>query len=284
MLDNFFTALVSGGFAGLIVDIVLFPIDTIKTRLQSERGFWRSGGFKTVYKGLGPVVAASGPTSALFFCTYESIKYHFGELYPENKHCTYINMFAATIGEIVACSIRVPTEIAKQRRQVLQNDKINKSGIQILWNAYKTEGLRKGLYRGYGVTLLREIPFAFIQFPLWEFFKLNWCNVTGFEKLTSFSVAICGAAAGGIAAGITTPLDVAKTRIMLAERELGNSQKLRVSNVLMKIYKNKGIKGLCVGFIPRVMWITVGGAIYFGCYDLSTNMINENTTLFRSVY
>jgi len=31
-----------------------------------------------------------------------------------------------------------------------------------------------GLYRGYGITLLREIPFAMIQFPLYEKLKSMW--------------------------------------------------------------------------------------------------------------
>lgn len=61
----FFTSFVfykSGGVAGLVVDIVLFPIDTIKTRLQSEKGLWRSGGFRGIYNGLGPAAAGSAPT------------------------------------------------------------------------------------------------------------------------------------------------------------------------------------------------------------------------------
>jgi solute carrier family 25 S-adenosylmethionine transporter 26 len=56
----YWTSLIAGGVAGLFVDISLFPIDTIKTRLQSENGFWRSGGFRQIYKGIGPVVAGSG--------------------------------------------------------------------------------------------------------------------------------------------------------------------------------------------------------------------------------
>lgn len=56
----------SGGLAGLVVDIVLFPIDTVKTRLQSERGFWRSGGFRGVYNGLAPAAVGSVPTGNQF--------------------------------------------------------------------------------------------------------------------------------------------------------------------------------------------------------------------------
>ena len=41
---GFVTSLASGAAAGLSVDLLFYPIDTIKTRLQSELGFWRSGG------------------------------------------------------------------------------------------------------------------------------------------------------------------------------------------------------------------------------------------------
>ena len=36
-------ALMSGALTGLCVDLTLFPIDTIKTRCQSEIGFLKSG-------------------------------------------------------------------------------------------------------------------------------------------------------------------------------------------------------------------------------------------------
>ena len=34
-------ALAAGGAAGTAVDVALFPLDTIKTRLQSDAGFLR---------------------------------------------------------------------------------------------------------------------------------------------------------------------------------------------------------------------------------------------------
>jgi hypothetical protein len=44
-----------------MVDVVLYPLDTVKTRLQSEVGFWQSGGFKGVYRGLSSAAAGSAP-------------------------------------------------------------------------------------------------------------------------------------------------------------------------------------------------------------------------------
>lgn len=134
----------------------------------------------------------------------------------------------------------MPVEIVKQRRQTNIAQANRLSGVQILWQAYRTEGLYRGIYRGFGSTLLREIPFSLIQFPIWEYLKANWSEVTGTE-LTAGAVAACGAVAGGVAAAVTTPLDVAKTRIMLAERFEGRRH--TVPRVLRSIYAEKGLRG-----------------------------------------
>lgn len=42
---GFTASLVAGGVAGVSVDLILFPLDTIKTRLQSPQGFYKAGGF-----------------------------------------------------------------------------------------------------------------------------------------------------------------------------------------------------------------------------------------------
>lgn len=70
----------------------------------------------------------------------------------------------------MACVIRVPVEIAKQRRQVLPST-VSRNGFSILYSAYRNEGFCGGLYRGFLSTVLRDLPFSFIQFPLWEWLK-----------------------------------------------------------------------------------------------------------------
>lgn len=136
----------------------------------------------------------------------------------------------------VACLIRVPVELAKQRRQVMAN----MSAIEILYNEYRRNGICNGIYKGFSSTIFREIPFSFIQFPLWEYFKLNWTEFTGTE-LNSASVAICGAVAGGIAAALTTPLDVVKTRIMLSEESL--QKQPTIPSIFRSIYRDGGVRG-----------------------------------------
>lgn len=146
-------------------------------------------------------------------------------------------MVSASLAEVIACIIRVPVELAKQRRQAATG---TKGAVHILVSEYRRNGLFNGIYKGFGTTILREIPFSFIQFPLWEFFKLNWQDFTGTE-LNSGGVAVCGALAGGISAAITTPLDVVKTRVMLSEDSL--KVQPGALKIAKHIYAEKGLRG-----------------------------------------
>ncbi len=47
--------------AGTAVDLLFFPIDTLKTRLQSVQGFVKAGAFRGIYQGVGSVVVGSAP-------------------------------------------------------------------------------------------------------------------------------------------------------------------------------------------------------------------------------
>ena len=44
----FTLALIAGGCAGTAVDVALYPLDTLRTRLQSPDGFWKAGGFSRI--------------------------------------------------------------------------------------------------------------------------------------------------------------------------------------------------------------------------------------------
>ena len=88
-------SLVAGGVAGLTVDTLLFPLDTLKTRLQARSS--RLEGWVTVrqlYSGLAPVLLGSVPCAALFFLFYDGSK----EMLGENGWT--VHMVAASIGEV----------------------------------------------------------------------------------------------------------------------------------------------------------------------------------------
>jgi len=264
--ELYISSLFGGCAAGLSCDMLLFPLDTIKTRLQAPQGFLKAGGFKGIYKGIGPVMAATGPHSALYFVTYDAFKHKCSPCVHSNS-LPFVYMVGGSLAEIVACSVRVPMEVIKQRRQV-----VDMSTAEIAITAYKKEGIL-GFYRGFGSTLIRDCPFSFIQFPIWEYLKVTYKNYKKAE-LSSIDVANCGALAGGIAAVLTTPLDVVKTRIMVADAGI-HKHHLKFSSVLISTYNEKGIKGLFAGLTPRFMWITIGSYIFFGVYDFAKNICCE---------
>ncbi|KAF1803627.1 mitochondrial carrier domain-containing protein [Mucor lusitanicus] len=258
---NLRQALVAGAMAGTIVDSVLFPLDTIKTRLQAQAGFAVSGGFRGVYSGLLSAFVGSAPNAALFFVTYEAIKRLLGASADGSSQSPFIFMTAATCGEISACTVRVPTEVIKQRMQINQFNTTMGAVSSVL----KTEGLL-GLYRGFLPTVAREIPFTCIQFPLYEFFKSKYGQYKG-ERVEPMEAAVMGSLAGGIGAAITTPLDVCKTRIMLSSKTSSNRPYTGIVETMKRIVREEGAKKLLAGIGPRVMWISIGGSIFLGAYE-----------------
>ncbi|XP_018589610.2 mitochondrial S-adenosylmethionine carrier protein isoform X3 [Scleropages formosus] len=240
---EFTASLVAGGCAGMCVDLTLFPLDTIKTRLQSQRGFSKAGGFRGIYVGVPSAAVGSFPNAAAFFVTYEATK-SLLRFSADPRIAPLAHMIAASLGEIVACLIRVPTEVVKQRAQA----SLSSSTLQVLLG-----------------TLREEIPFSLVQFPLWEYLKSRWSQAQG-HTLHSWQAAVCGAFAGGVAAFVTTPLDVAKTRIMLAKAG-SSAARGNVPLVLLDVWKTKGLFGVFAGAVPRVAFIGIGGFIFLGAYE-----------------
>nr|XP_006811742.1 PREDICTED: S-adenosylmethionine mitochondrial carrier protein-like [Saccoglossus kowalevskii] len=200
---TFSVALTAGAFGGIIESVLLFPLDTLKTRLQSEAGFSKSGGFKRCYSGIYPCVIGYTPYVGVFFCVYESVKNKFSG-FEHNKYHPLIHAGAGCLAEVIACTVGVPAEVVKQRTQA----NIQLSGMQIL---------RK--------TLQKEV-----------------CAIVG-----------C----------VTTPLDVAKTRIMLAK----NGTFTATSTILHMVWREKGIQGLFAGMLPRVLRVSLGNYIFFAAYE-----------------
>ena len=81
--------------------------------------------------------------------------------------------------------------------------------------------------------------------------------------------------AGGLCAatshGITTPLDVIKTK-MQTDPEKYNQGML---NTLQIVYKEEGWKALFRGIEPRVMWIGIGGFVFFGAYEKTKQILTS---------
>ena len=226
---------------------------------------------------MGSAVVGSAPGAALFFVTYEGTKAYLNERWTsktgQNEHLqdSAIHMAAASVGEVAACAVRVPTEIVKQRAQASQHPSSLEAFRYIL-------SLRKGngfgamwsqLYRGWSITIFREVPFTIIQFPLWEALKKWRCRKTGATDASAAESAVFGCLSGAVAAGATTPLDVLKTRMMLSKDPVG------LSSLTKSIWSKEGPRAFVSGLGPRVGWISVGGAVFLGSYQWASNALSH---------
>ena len=186
-------------------------------------------------------------------------------------------MAAASIGEVAACAVRVPTEVVKQRAQAVQAP-TSLAVLQSIWRLRRSNGAVGGIgmlgvwremYRGWGITVMREVPFTVIQFPLWEAMK-EWRRRTeGRESISGWESGVFGSVAGAVAAGVTTPVDVLKTRMMLAR------EKQAVMPLLRSILRESGPGAFFAGIGPRVLWISAGGAIFLGNYQWAYNLFQD---------
>jgi solute carrier family 25 (mitochondrial S-adenosylmethionine transporter), member 26 len=239
-----------------------------------------------MYAGLPSALLGSMPSAASFFVVYDGIKRQLIHDKTPASQQAYAHMLASSLGEIAACAIRVPTEVVKQRAQAGLFGGSALLSFQDILRLRNTDGyvtMVRELYRGAGVTIMREIPFTIVQFSLWEYFKSAYSEqqhksqgrqqglVTGVES------ALFGSLAGAIAAGFTTPLDVLKTRIMLARRDTSNAaERSGALRILHTIWTQDGLAGLFRGFVPRVGWISTGGAIFLGTYQYVWNMLDSH--------
>ncbi|XP_063142756.1 mitochondrial glutamate carrier 2 isoform X4 [Rattus norvegicus] len=138
------------------------------------------------------------------------------------------------------------------------------SATLIAWELLRTQGL-SGLYRGLGATLLRDIPFSIIYFPL--FANLNQLGVSELTGKASFTHSfVAGCAAGSVSAVAVTPLDVLKTRIQTLKKGLGEDTYRGVTDCARKLWTQEGAAAFMKGAGCRALVIAPLFGIAQGVY------------------
>ncbi|OTB15768.1 hypothetical protein K445DRAFT_74872 [Daldinia sp. EC12] len=311
--------MLAGGGAAFVVDLIIYPLDTLKTRQQS-RDFIKTFAdpstktklpsrqlFKGLYQGIGIVILATLPAAGTFFTTYEAAKSFI------NRHGSplglpqpLVHSGASAIAECASCLVLTPSEVIKQNAQMLQQ----KSGgshrsasLQALKQLTASgSDVGRKLLSGYTALVARNLPFTAIQFPIFEFIRSRiWSRRSGTiqsnekpdatEKQTLFKTGIVTGTSAGLAgsfsAVVTTPMDVVKTRMMLAagssqDVEQGAHDRTHTSQqqptryqargglaVAREVISETGVSGLFRGSALRAVWTLVGSGLYLGTYEVA---------------
>lgn len=205
--DTPFVHVVSAMTGGFTASTLTNPIWLVKTRLQLDRssgkktlsiqkciqqiysergklGFWR--GVTASYWGISETV--------IHFVIFERLKKQW-EAYRKSKRKndekTFIDfagmMLCGAISKTCATCIAYPHEVARTRLR--EQGHRYTSFWQTLRVVYREEG-RRGLYRGLGLALMRQIPNAGVMMGIYEltvYFLTKWSNNR--NGLSSYQVA-----------------------------------------------------------------------------------------------
>lgn len=302
--------LLAGAFAAFTVDLLVYPLDTLKTRFQSpdyQKIYYDASKntlnqkllFRGLYQGVGSVILITIPSSGAFFTTYEGVKSLFSKANPIHNGLPlipqpFIHSAASATAELVSCFILTPAEVLKQNAQMIRrpaevsgSKSSNLFQPSVTIQALKQFRRPSQLFRGYTALAARNLPFTAMQFPMFEYMKESLKQyrkekgtATGSLLETGLVTAISAGTAGSIAATITTPVDVVKTRIMLSAagetseskaqedvekakkqghsldklaKEKGVTKKSGIT-VAREIMGESGVKGLFRGGILRATW------------------------------
>lgn len=94
--------------------------------------------------------------------------------------------------------------------------------------------------------------------------------------------AVCGSAAGLISATFTTPFDLLKTRVNL-RRSKGDRTETKMKELLFdevaRVYRCNGWRGFFVGAGFRAAWMSLGGFVFLGSFELAKSSLDSMRTM-----
>ncbi|KAI5481419.1 mitochondrial RNA splicing protein [Pseudohyphozyma bogoriensis] len=268
--------MLAGAMAGISEHAVMYPVDSIKTRMQvlstspaavyanMSDAFTRissTEGTKRLWRGVASVILGAGPAHAVYFGTYELVK----ELAGGNEH-GYSFVATASAGAaatVAADALMNPFDVVKQRMQV--HGSAFKTVRGCFKSVYRTEGL-SAFYVSYPTTLTMTVPFTAAQFATYEFLKEKFNPTNTYSPLTHVTA---GGLAGAVAAAVTNPLDVCKT--LLQTRGSSDDQTIRQARGMMDafriIWERQGAAGFARGLAPRVLTNMPSNALCWCSYE-----------------
>ncbi|KAH9613090.1 hypothetical protein KSS87_001478 [Heliosperma pusillum] len=176
---------VSGGLSGITAASATYPLDLVRTRLTAQRNamyyrgishalqtICREEGFFGLYKGLGATLMGVGPSIAISFSVYESLRTYWQAKRP-NDSTMMVSLTCGSLSGIASSTATFPLDLVRRRMQLegaAGQARVYKSGLSAFGHIFRMEGLR-GLYRGILPEYYKVVPGVGIAFMTYETLK-----------------------------------------------------------------------------------------------------------------
>ena len=276
-------ATVAGSVTEMGRTLLLYPLQTIKVRVQAatnsvdqhshhddETGVSSSsassllqalrqqvttlgGNIQTninagdLYAGITPSLLVSVPSTGIYYGVRDVTK---RMLYMTPLGPTWVAVVAATVGDVISLCFRTPSETLSIRLQT------NNETVGNWW----TDSFSR-----LPMVIATDLPYLLSKIVL------NRSLIQG-QSISVSHYAEFALVASVVAGFLTTPFDVARTRILLNEQLVSSSddgdneeqeqEEINVVRTMIQITNegNGGIKNLYAGWLERVLYLGVGRA------------------------
>ncbi|KAE8420515.1 mitochondrial carrier domain-containing protein [Aspergillus pseudocaelatus] len=283
---------------------------TFTSTLDGLRKIARNEGVWTLWRGLSPTMMMSIPANIIYFAGYDWLRTD--ERSPIKKLLpdAYVAFLSGSVARVAAASAISPIEMFRTRLQATPGTGAGhfKATLEGLHHMTKTQGY-SSLWRGLTLTMWRDVPFSGLYWWGYEEVKRHLIEArhkahdrllpTGSSSVghqleddmhtpTFLESFIAGAASGSVAAFVTTPFDVGKTRQQVF-RHIGEEkssvprgsllpEQLSLPRFLMHIFHEEGTAGLFRGWVARCLKVAPACAIMISTYEVGKKMakgVNE---------
>nr|GMC57066.1 solute carrier family 25 member 44 [Ipomoea batatas]GMC59487.1 solute carrier family 25 member 44 [Ipomoea batatas]GMC62234.1 solute carrier family 25 member 44 [Ipomoea batatas] len=165
-----------------------------------------------------------------------------------------------------------PISVVKTRLQVADHYAAEKNAFSVFRGVLKTDGI-PGLYRGFGTVITGAIPARIIFLTALETIKVTTFRMVEPFKLSEPTQAAIANGVGGMLASLCSqsifvPIDVVSQRLMV-QGYSGHANYNGGLDVVRKVLKSEGIRGLYRGFGLSVVTYSPSSAVWWASYGSS---------------
>eukprot|EP00540_Astrosyne_radiata_P002175 CAMPEP_0116843648 /NCGR_PEP_ID=MMETSP0418-20121206/12207_1 /TAXON_ID=1158023 /ORGANISM="Astrosyne radiata, Strain 13vi08-1A" /LENGTH=303 /DNA_ID=CAMNT_0004474429 /DNA_START=907 /DNA_END=1818 /DNA_ORIENTATION=- len=266
---------VGGLSAGIVGTVIGYPLDLVKTRMQTAGGggsslgilgvanqVIRKEGFFALYKGIGPPLISLSILNTMSFTSYS----YFRDWFDGTNGWNIRNGVAGLMGTPVFAMISTVENLVKTQMQV---DNVSAKRFQSSWHCVSTLVREHGvlvLYTGHGINTIREAAFCGSYFFVYE--GIRNILLQGPAVPSALAIPMAGGMAGAFAWTFSFPLDCVRAGVQSRSLAGGNHAKsLSAFTVFMNLIREKGIAGLYHGVGPSVARAFLVSGTRFSAYE-----------------
>ncbi|KAK6158845.1 hypothetical protein DH2020_006159 [Rehmannia glutinosa] len=221
-------------------------------------------GFSRLWRGTNASLALAVPSMGIYMPLYDIFRKYLEDLmlHYAPSITPYVPLVAGSLARSISCVTCYPIELARTRMQAFKHIQGGAKPQECgkLWLAFDVlvttiapvQSYRI-LWTGLGAQLARDVPFSAVCWSSLEPLRRRILSRIGDEASVSsvLGANFCaGFVAGSLAAAVTCPLDVARTRQI--EKDPTRALTMTTRQTLIEIWRDGGIKGLFTGAGPRV--------------------------------